>query len=170
MSELDQLSSCCHLVVGAGIIGSWAAWHLQKELGEGGRVALVDSFPLPHTRGSSHGGSRVIRFLGDDDLGKLEYSLEMWHQLEKETAQTLHVTTGLINLGECDPVSGECTDDYLRKHSGVLGRAGKPQEWLTPEEIRRRYPSIRYPENWGAVSDPSGAILLAHRCNNFYSS
>ena len=76
MSSLVELSSCSHLVVGAGIIGSWTAWHLQRELGEAGRVALVDSFPLPHTRGSSHGGSRVIRFLGDDDLAKLDYSLD----------------------------------------------------------------------------------------------
>ena len=36
--------------------------------------SLLDSFPLPgHTRGSSHGASRVIRYLGDDDLAKLEY-------------------------------------------------------------------------------------------------
>ena len=130
MSSLFELSSCSHLVVGAGIIGFWTAWHLQLELGEGGRVALVDSFPLPHTRGSSHGGSRVIRFLGDDDLAKLDYSLDMWHGLEEETCQILHVTTGLINFGECEPATGECRDSYLLKHMGVLERARKPYEWL----------------------------------------
>jgi glycine/D-amino acid oxidase-like deaminating enzyme len=163
MSSLVDLSSCSHLVVGAGIIGSWTAWHLQQELGEAGRVALVDSFPLPHTRGSSHGGSRVIRFLGDDDLSKLDYSLDMWHRLEEETCQILHVTTGLINLGECEPATGECRDSYLLKHMGVLERAGKPYEWLGAEEVKRRFPSLKYPDTWGAVSDPSGAILLAHR-------
>ena len=43
--------------------------------------SLLDSFPLPgHTRGSSHGASRVTRYLGDDDLAKLEYrDCDSWH-------------------------------------------------------------------------------------------
>ena len=37
-----------HIVIGAGIIGSWTAWHLQKN---GCKTVLMDNFPLPHTRG-----------------------------------------------------------------------------------------------------------------------
>ena len=55
-------NGCTHLVIGGGIIGSWTAWHLQVIYGR--KTLLVDTFPLPHTRGSSHGGSRVIRYLG----------------------------------------------------------------------------------------------------------
>ena len=45
---LIKMEDCSHIVVGAGIIGSWAAWHLQKS---GCKTVLIDSFPLPHTRG-----------------------------------------------------------------------------------------------------------------------
>jgi len=157
------MEDCTHIVVGAGIIGSWAAWHLQKS---GCKTVLIDSFPLPHTRGSSHGASRVIRYLGDDNLAKLEYSFAKWKSLENEFGSTLLVTTGLINFGSCDINTGECIDEYLHKHMKVLKESGKTFEWLTSEKIKKRYPQISYPNEWGAIYDPSGGILLAHKCLN----
>jgi len=150
-----------HIVIGAGIIGSWTAWHLQKN---GCKTVLIDNFPLPHTRGSSHGASRVIRYLGDDNLSKLEYSFGKWKELEEECGSKLLVTTGLINFGSCDTNTGKCTDDYLHKHMNVLKDSGKPLKWLPPDEIKERYPNINYPNDWGAIFDPSGGILLAHTC------
>ena len=46
----------------------------------------------------------------------------------------------------------------------MLRAAGCPVEWLSADEIARRFPSIRYPREWSAVSDPSGSILLASAC------
>ena len=77
------------------------------------------------TLGSSHGASRVIRYLGDNNLAKLEYSFDKWRSLEEELNTTLLVTTGLINFGLCDINTGECTDDYLHKHMNVLQESGK---------------------------------------------
>ena len=64
-------------------------------------------------------------------------SFDLWHDLEKESGTTLLVRTGLINFGKCNIASGECEDEYLQKHMGVLAKAGKPFEWLTPKEIKR---------------------------------
>ena len=64
-------------------------------------------------------------------------SFDLWRDLEKEACTTLLVRTGLINFGKCNTVSGECEDEYLQKHMGILGKAGKPFEWLTPKEIKR---------------------------------
>ena len=44
---------------------------------------------------------------------------------------------GLINFGKCNMGSGECEDEYLLRHMGVLAKAGKPFEWLTPQEVKR---------------------------------
>ena len=76
-------------------------------------------------QGSSHGASRVIRYLGDDNLSKLEYSFGKWKELEKECGSKLLVTTGLINFGSCDTNTGKCNDDYLHKHMNVLKNSGK---------------------------------------------
>ena len=40
----------------------------------------------------------------------------------------------------------------------------KPKIGLIP--LWRRFPGISYPSDWGAVSDPSGGILLADKCRS----
>ena len=83
-------------VVGGGIIGSWAALHLAEA---GAQVTLIEQFPLPHTRGSSHGLSRAFRFLGELELDRLDYSLERWQQLEQSAGEPMFIKTGLMNFG-----------------------------------------------------------------------
>ena len=46
------------IVIGGGIMGSSATYHLAKRKR---KVLLSEQFYLPHTRGSSHGQSRIIR-------------------------------------------------------------------------------------------------------------
>jgi sarcosine oxidase/L-pipecolate oxidase len=80
-----------YCVVGGGVIGSWTALHLIKA---GKKTVLYEQFPLPTTRGSSHGASRVFRFLGDDTLDALEYSLDEWHALGRWLGSDLFIKTG----------------------------------------------------------------------------
>ena len=141
-------------VVGAGIIGSWAALHLREA---GVSVTLIEQFPLPHTRGSSHGMSRAFRLLGELELDRLDYSFDRWQTLEKEIGQTLFVKTGLLNFGPPG-------DTDLGKFMGVLEAGSRPFEWLDSESIASRYPTLNYPDEWGAAWDPNGGILIAHRC------
>ncbi len=141
-------------VIGAGIIGSWTALHLAEA---GVSTTLFEQFPLPHGRGSSHGASRAFRFLGDDPLDRLDYSLERWRALESLTGATLFLKTGLLNFGLLG-------DAYLEKHMAVLHKAARPCEWLDGETIAGRYPMLRCPTDWGAAWDPNGGILFADRC------
>ena len=46
------------IVVGLGIMGSAATYHLAKR---GQRVLGIDTFPEGHNQGSSHGHHRLIR-------------------------------------------------------------------------------------------------------------
>jgi sarcosine oxidase/L-pipecolate oxidase len=141
-------------VIGAGIIGSWTALHLVEA---GVETTLVEQFPLPHSRGSSHGQSRAFRFLGDDELDRLEYALERWQALEQNAGHPLVVRTGLLNFGPDG-------DPYLAKYMGVVRDGGRPCTWLDHADIAKRWPTVRYPEEWGAAWDPNGGLLLAHRC------
>jgi sarcosine oxidase/L-pipecolate oxidase len=141
-------------VIGAGIIGSWTALHLAEA---GVRTTLIEQFPLPHTRGSSHGLSRAFRLLGELELGRLDYSLDRWQSLEKASGETLFVKTGLLNFG----LPG---DPDLKKYMAVLRDGGRPFEWLQAEAIANRFPELNYPQEWGAAWDPNGGILIAHRC------
>jgi sarcosine oxidase/L-pipecolate oxidase len=153
----DSLEIC---VVGGGIIGSWTALHLAEA---GVSTTLIEQFPLPHTRGSSHGLSRAFRFLGELELGRLDYSLDRWQSLEDLSGGTLFVKTGLMNFGPPG-------DPDLEKYMAVLRDADRPCEWLDSEAIVTRFPMLSYPDQWGAAWDPNGGILIAHRCLNAVQS
>ena len=147
-------------VIGGGIIGSWTALHLAAA---GVRTTLFEQFPLPHTRGSSHGLSRAFRFLGELELGRLDYSLDRWSTLEKATGETLFAKTGLLNFGPPE-------DPDLDRYMAVLRDSGRPVEWLDGETIAARFPMLKYSEGWGAAWDPNGGILIAQRCLNAVQS
>ncbi|XP_026550201.1 peroxisomal sarcosine oxidase [Notechis scutatus] len=76
------------LVLGAGIQGSCAAYHLARRRL---KTLLLEQFPLPHTRGSSHGQSRIARSAYPQDV-YLELMAEakgLWAQLEAEAGTQL---------------------------------------------------------------------------------
>lgn len=143
-------------VIGAGIIGSWTALHLIEA---GINTTLFEQYPLPHTRGSSHGASRAFRLLGDERLAPLDYSLERWRALQNARNETLFVQTGLLNFGPPG-------DPYLDRYMAILERGGRSCAWLDSATIRARFPGLRYPAAWGAAWDPLGGILYANRCLN----
>ena len=124
----DQPASVC--VIGGGIIGSWTALHLAEA---GVHTTLIEQFPLPHTRGSSHGLSRAFRFLGEHELDRLDYALSRWQALEDATGETLFVKTGLLNFGQPG-------DPDLETFMAVLQRSERPVGWLDHETIAARFP------------------------------
>jgi len=153
-------SSARVCVIGGGIIGSWTALHLAEA---GVKTTLIEQFPLPHTRGSSHGLSRAFRFLGEFELDRLDYSLTRWSGIQEVIGETLFVKTGLLNFGP----SG---DPDLEHFMGVLKDGKRPVQWLDKESLAKRFPMLSYSQDWGAAFDPNGGILIAHRCLNAVQS
>jgi len=153
-------SSARVCIIGGGIIGSWAGLHLAEA---GAHVTLIEQFPLPHTRGSSHGLSRAFRFLGELELGRLDYSLTRWLAMQEAIGEDLFIKTGLLNFGPCG-------DPELERFMNVLKDGSRPVQWLDKETIANRFPMLSYSEDWGAAFDPNGGILVAHRCLNAVQS
>jgi sarcosine oxidase len=141
------------IVLGLGGMGSAAAYHLA---GRGLRVVGVEQFAPAHDRGSSHGGTRIIRQAYFEDPAYVPLVLrayELWRALDP---QLLHVTGGLM-LGRAeDPV-----------FAGALASArrhGLAHEVLDAAALRRRYPSLRPDDDVLAVYEPEAGMLLPEAC------
>lgn len=145
------------IVVGLGAVGSAAIYHLARR---GQRVLGLDRFAPPHTQGSSHGGSRIIRkayFEGEMYLPLLDRGYDLWRALEAETGQSLMQITGGLNIGlpEQMVVAGA-------RHAAET--YGLTHEVLTPEEVRTRFPAFHVPEGHRAVWEAEAGLLYPETC------
>jgi sarcosine oxidase len=141
-------------VVGAGIMGSAAAYALARD---GHDVTLYEQFEVGHTRGSSHGRSRIVR-LAYPEVEFVELAKESfagWRELEREAGVELLELNGLVEL----------VDDPAQGSSAALDAAGAEYELLSPEAVRSRWP-VGVPDGWSALFQPEAGIVradLAHR-------
>ena len=69
------------IVVGGGAMGSAAAWQLAQR---GADVLLFEQFEAGHTKGASHGASRIFRLsYKHQEYIQLAYeALGLWRELE----------------------------------------------------------------------------------------
>ncbi|GAB3455901.1 N-methyl-L-tryptophan oxidase [Streptomonospora sediminis] len=122
-------------VIGLGAMGSAAAYHLAAR---GQRVLGLERHGPAHDRGSSHGGSRIIRqayFEHPDYVPLLLRAYELWEALEQDTAADLMRQTGALMVGRPDSRTVSGSRESAR-------RWGLPHEMLEAAEIRRRFPTM----------------------------
>ncbi|EFB26115.1 hypothetical protein PANDA_000095, partial [Ailuropoda melanoleuca] len=150
-----QNDLCDAIVIGAGIQGCFTAYHLAKH-GKG--VILLEQFFLPHSRGSSHGQSRIIRRAYPEDFytQMMEECYQIWAQLEHEAGTQLHRQTGLLLLGMKE-------NSELKTIQATLSRQGVEHQCLSAEELKQRFPNVRLARGEVGLLDKSGGVLYADR-------
>src|SRR5262245_49211280 len=144
------------IVVGGGVMGCAAAYQLAKD---GLRVLLIEQFGIVHTRGSSHGSSRIIRLAYDSagymQLARAAYGL--WRDLEVESGQPLLRTIGGLDIGAPDALA-------LGQIRATYEAAGVAFETLDRDEIVRRFPKFQLSEDTVGYYQPDYGLLAADRC------
>ncbi|KAK3085159.1 hypothetical protein FSP39_025209, partial [Pinctada imbricata] len=116
---------------------------------------IVDQFPLPHSRGSSHGHSRITRkAYGSADYytRMMEEAYKLWETLEHEADQTIFKQCGCL-------VVGPKGNDFMTETKKCLERYGIPHTNISGEDLRLKYPMLTYPTDYEAVLDHSGGVL-----------
>jgi len=144
-------------VIGAGVFGSWIAYHLQQA---GLRVSLIDAYGAANNRASSGGESRIIRMgYGADEIYTRwsDRSLAVWQEFFARIGrQELFRRTGVLWMArENDP--------YTIATLRTLERAGVNFEQLRRDELERRYPQINFGEITWAIYEPMSGALMARR-------
>jgi monomeric sarcosine oxidase len=143
-------------VIGAGVFGAWAAWHLAKR---GKRVVLIEPYGPGHSRASSGGETRIIRMgYGTDELYTRwsQRSMVQWKEFFAATRQPLFLETGVLWMAGKD-------DARLRETAAALKRCGVAFEEYDRAALEKRYPQIGLEEIQKGIFEPHSGVLLARR-------
>ncbi|WP_279583128.1 FAD-dependent oxidoreductase [Fodinicola feengrottensis] len=123
------------VVVGAGVMGSAAAWALAEA---GREVVVLERFTAGHDRAGSHGETRLFRLVYDtvDYIRLAKEALSQWRQLESLTGRALLETTGGVEHG--------MAPQELRRLLEALAVEHVDAEVLDAAEAGRRWPGMRF--------------------------
>jgi sarcosine oxidase len=129
------------VVVGLGIHGSAAAYALAER---GVSVIGLEQFDTAHTRGSSHGATRMIRRAYPNPIWNplVDRAFAAWRRWEDASGQTLIHTTGGL---------------YAHEEPGALQGPGCEQV----DRFEDVMPSLAVPEGYSAVYDPQAGVVEA---------
>jgi monomeric sarcosine oxidase len=145
-----------YCVVGAGVVGSSAAYLLARE---GKSVALLEQFEFAHDRGSSHGESRITRYAYDHPLyvRMAKRGFPLWSEIIAESGEELYIQTGGIDLDEIDGKG-------IRDCRSSLDAENISYELLDRAEIKKRFPQFELPNNYEGLYQADAGILNASLC------
>jgi len=145
------------IVVGVGGMGSSAAYHLARR---GKRVLGLERFGVPHSMGSSHGHTRIIRLAYYEDPSYvllLRRAYELWREIQSQAGERLLHVTSSIDAGPEDSWVFKGSWESCRLHD-------LPHEVLTGAELKRRHPGYNLPPDHLALVQPEGGFLAPERC------
>jgi sarcosine oxidase len=145
------------IVVGIGGIGGAIAYHLARR---GTKVLGLERFDIPHSQGSSHGVTRIIRLAYCEHPSYvllLRRAYELWRELQASYGHQLLYITGSVDAGL---PGGEVFEGSVRS----CKLHGLNHTILTSAELSRRFPGYRLPPEIMAVLQPDGGFLVPELC------
>jgi len=143
-------------VVGLGAVGSAALRFLAQQ---GVEAVGYEQFTRGHTRGSSHGESRIYRLTYADPFYThlMRRAFPLWQALQAEAGEPLIVPCGVLWLGEE-------TDPELNAIANALRAEHVAFDWLSPTEATARFPALRMEPTERALFQSEGGFLRASTC------
>src|SRR5439155_861256 len=145
------------IVAGLGAMGSAVAFHLAQN---GRRVLGLDRFAPPHSLGSSHGQTRIIReayFEHPLYVPLVQRAYELWEQLARAAGAELFLQTGGLMIGRPDGALFQGAKRSAETHR-------LRHEILTAAQLRRRFPALRPEADMLGIWEPRAGILYPERC------
>jgi sarcosine oxidase len=142
------------VVVGGGVVGLAAAWHLLRL---GCRpVAVVERFRIGHDGGGSHGSVRMTRSAYASPLyaGLMRHVREQeWPRLERAAGLTLVRPHDVLFFGPDRATLGA--------YAASVQAAGADVGSIPVREARRRFPSLRFADDMEILLDRTGGSVVA---------
>ena len=143
-------------VVGGGVAGASIARSLALR---GWDVTLVEQYAPGTVRSASGGDTRLLRMAH----GPVEWytrsaweARASWIELQERTGTRIWEPVGVAWFAH--------SEDGFEAHSrALLGALDIPVEWVTPEDARGLYPTLRTDDLAGVLYEPAAGVLHARR-------
>ncbi|NDV00102.1 GcvT family protein [Pseudoroseicyclus tamaricis] len=141
------------LVVGGGAVGTSIAYHLARA--GWADVMLLERDEL--TSGSTwHAAGLLPLFNMSYATTHIhKYSVDFYKTLEEETG----LDAGFFVVGNLRMAQTDARMDEYRLYSATAETAGVHHEWLTPGEIKERWPLVRTEDLKGALFHPQDGYI-----------
>ncbi|MBB5516965.1 dimethylglycine dehydrogenase [Rubricella aquisinus] len=141
------------VVVGGGAVGASIAYHLAKA--GWSDVVLLERDEL--TSGSTwHAAGLLPLFNMSYAVSHIhDYSVKFYKELEAETG----LNAGFSVVGNLRMAQTQARMDEYRLYASTAETVGIPHEWLTPQDIKDRYPLVQTEDLVGAIFHPTDGYI-----------
>lgn len=137
-------------------MGTAAAW----ELGKRGMTGLViEQFNHVHTNGAHGGQTRVIRHAyaeGPEYVPLVFRADDLWMELEARSGEHVFHRVGALELSAPG-------NDHASLARASAEANGIPFEWLSMDQVRKRFPQFRVQNDWVGGFGARGGFLDVDR-------
>ena len=141
------------LVVGGGAVGAAIAYHLAKAGWTD--VMLVERDEL--TSGSTWHAAGLLPYFNMSYATTHihDYSIKFYKTLEEETG----LNPGFSVVGNLRMAQTQDRMDEYMLYASTAETCGVPYEWMTPDEIKARWPLVRTDDLKGAIYHPTDGYI-----------
>jgi N-methyl-L-tryptophan oxidase len=156
------------IILGGGSMGLAAAFELVNR---NQSVLVLDRYDAPHTFGSHHGSTRLIRIAyaeGEAYVPMAQRARALWLRLESEqcsafgeAGERLFAPIGVVSVLHPASQSIQKIETCVRTHN-------LPFERLSAKEATFRWPGLSVPNDYVVHFDPDGGVLFSEACLRAY--
>jgi sarcosine oxidase len=158
MKEFDVI------ILGLGAMGSSTLYQFAKRRAN---VLGIDQFSPPHSRGSTHGDTRITRLAigeGDEYVPMAMRSHEIWPVIEREAGKRLMFRTGGLIISSETRGGSLHVENFFWKTIAAAKKFGIGHEILGAADIRKRFPQFNVADNEIGYFEPEAGYLLPEEC------
>lgn len=149
------------IVIGTGSVGSSTGYYAAKR---GLSVLEIDAGTPPHSEGSHHGETRIIRHAygeGSSYVPLVLRAQELWHDLKSETDVDLFHETGVLNIAPKQ-------SDFLGNIISSAQKYDLPINIYDAVSANKKWPQFTLPEHFKAILEKNSGYLKSELAIDTY--